>query len=178
MSYRVRAATLDDAAALVRHRVGMFTDMGVVFDAAALATAFDAWLNDVMRAGTYRAWVVEAEDGADNAIVAGGGITILPWPPGPQYMGSRLAFVYNVYTEPAHRRRGLARLVMDEIHAWCAGAGITSMALNASRDGQPMYEAMGYAVTPSPMMFFRLSGYNPPAFRTGPAPDATDRTST
>jgi GNAT superfamily N-acetyltransferase len=71
-------------------------------------------------------------------------------------MGNRLAFVYNVYTEPAHRRRGLARLVMDAIHAWCAEAGVTSMALNASTDGQPLYEAMGYAVTPSPMMFLPI----------------------
>jgi GNAT superfamily N-acetyltransferase len=153
MSYRVREATLADANALVHHRIGMFTDMGVPFDAAALADAFGAWLRDVMPAGTYRAWLVESEDGA---VVAGGGITILPWPPGPRYMGTRLAFVYNVYTEPAHRRRGLARLVMDAIHAWCAGAGVTSVALNASKDGQPLYEAMGYVVTPSPMMFFPI----------------------
>jgi len=153
MSYRVREATLDDAAALVRHRIGMFTDMGVTVDAAALTDAFHAWLRDTMPAGTYRAWLVESED---RAIVAGGGITILPWPPGPRYMGNRLAFVYNVYTEPAHRRRGLARLVMDAIHAWCAETGISSMALNASKDGQPLYEAMGYAVTPSPMMFLPI----------------------
>ena len=30
-----------------------------------------------------------------------------PGRPGPRYAGDRLAFVYNVYTEPAHRRRGL-----------------------------------------------------------------------
>ena len=153
MSYRVREATLDDAAALVRHRIGMFTDMGVTVDAPALADAFHAWLRDTMPAGTYRAWLVEAEDGA---TVGGGGITILPWPPGPRYMGNRLAFVYNVYTEPVHRRRGLARLVMDAIHVWCAEAGVTSVALNASKDGQPLYEAMGYVVTPSPMMFLPI----------------------
>jgi hypothetical protein len=30
------------------------------------------------------------------------------------------------------------------------------MALNASRDGQPLYRSMGYMESPSPMMFFRL----------------------
>ena len=39
-AYRVRAATLDDAAVLVRHRIGMFTDMGVPLDARALADGF------------------------------------------------------------------------------------------------------------------------------------------
>jgi GNAT superfamily N-acetyltransferase len=162
-AHRVRQATLDDADVLVRHRVSMFTDMGVPLDAAALDSAFRRWLAETIPAGTYRAWLVETIEeqdddilGAKTIVVAGGGITIVPWPPGPRYMGTRLAFVYNVYTEPAHRRRGLARLVMDAIHAWCREAGITSLALNASADGQPMYRSMGYAVTPSPMMFFAL----------------------
>ena len=131
----------------------MFTEMGVPLDAAVLDTAFRAWLADVMPVGTYRAWLVE---GPDGEVVGGGGITILPWPPGPRYVGNTLAFVYNVYTEPPHRRRGLARLIMDTIHAWCRDQGITSMALNASRDGKPLYEAMGYAESSSPMMFLPI----------------------
>jgi GNAT superfamily N-acetyltransferase len=152
-SYHVRAATLADADALVRHRIAMFTDMGVPLEQATLDAAFRAWLAEMMPAGTYRAWVVED---ADGAIVAGGGITVLPWPPGPRYLGDRLAFVYNVYTEQPHRHRGLARLIMEAIHAWCRDAGVLSMALNASRDGMPLYEMLGYRESPSPMMFLPL----------------------
>ncbi len=155
--YRVRVATLADVDVLVRHRVGMFTDMGVPMDVPALESGFRAWLHDMMPAGTYRAWLAET---GSSAVVGGGGISVLPWPPGPQYPGDRLAFVYNVYTEPAHRNRGLARLVMDAIHTWCREAGIASLALNASRDGQPLYRSMGYAESPSPMMFLAMSGYN------------------
>jgi GNAT superfamily N-acetyltransferase len=151
--YRVRLATLADADVLVRHRIGMFTDMGVPLDAEVLDPAFRVWLAEMMPAGTYRAWLAEA---ADGEVAGGGGITILPWPPGPRYVGDQLAFVYNVYTEPAHRRRGLARLIMDTIHAWCRDEGITSMALNASRDGKPLYESMGYTESPSPMMFLPI----------------------
>jgi len=151
--YRLRPATIADADALVHHRVGMFTDMGVTMDVAALEASFRSWLASLMPAGTYRAWLVEDDDGE---IVAGGGITILPWPPGPSYKGDRLAFVYNVYVEAPHRRRGLARLIMDAIHAFCREAGITSVALNASRDGLPLYESMGYGVSPNPMMFLSL----------------------
>jgi len=131
----------------------MFTDMGVPLDAPLLETSFRAWLAETMPGGTYRAWL--AEDTADG-IVAGGGITILPWPPGPRYIGSRLAFVYNVYTEPTHRRRGLARLIMDAIHRWCRDNGIASVALNASRDGLPLYQSMGYVESPAPMMFLPI----------------------
>jgi GNAT superfamily N-acetyltransferase len=151
--YCVRPATLADIDDLVRHRIGMFTDMGIPLDAKVLDRAFRVWLAEMMPAGTYRAWLVEA---AEGEVAGGGGITILPWPPGPRYVGDRLAFVYNVYTEPAHRRRGLARLIMETIHAWCRDEGITSMALNASRDGLPLYESMGYAESPSPMMFLPI----------------------
>jgi GNAT superfamily N-acetyltransferase len=131
----------------------MFTDMQVPLDAAALDSAFRAWLARTMTAGTYRAWLAET---AGGEMAGGGGITIIPWPPGPRYEGDRLAFVYNVYTERPHRRRGLARLVMDTIHDWCRAEGIGSVALNASRDGKPLYESMGYTESPSPMMFLPI----------------------
>ena len=150
--YRVRVATLDDVDVLVHHRIAMFQDMGVPLDAAAVDAAFRPWLLNMMPKGVYRAWVVDA----GGRVIAGGGITILPWPPGPRYVSGRLAFVYNVYTEPDHRRRGLGRMVMEAIHAWCRDERIDSLALNASQFGQSMYESLGYVVTPSPMMFFAL----------------------
>jgi GNAT superfamily N-acetyltransferase len=151
--YRVRVATRADADAIVRHRIGMFVDMGVEMDTAAVGRAFRVWLDNALPTGEYRGWLIETGAGE---IVAGGGITVLPWPPGPRYPGDRLAFVYNVYTEPEHRRRGLGRLVMETIHAWCRDAGITSLALNASDAGRPLYERLGYRTSPNPMMFLAL----------------------
>ena len=151
--YRIRLATLEDEAVLIYHRVAMFEEMGRTLDKPALTTQFGAWLREVLPAGTYRAWLVETDTGS---VVAGGGMTIIPWPPGPQYPGDRLAFVYNVYTEPTHRNQGLAKLVMHAMHGYCRDHGITSLALNASDFGRPLYESLGYAVTSSPMMFLAL----------------------
>jgi GNAT superfamily N-acetyltransferase len=153
--YRIRSASVADADALVRHRIGMFTDMKVAMDADALARAFRAWLDTAMPAGVYRAWVVETEAGE---IVAGAGITVPPWPPGPHNAGDSLAWVYSLYVEPAHRRRAVARRLMDEIHRWCRNAGMTSIVLNASAAARPLYESMGYSLSPNPMMFFALGG--------------------
>lgn len=155
--YRIRAATLEDLDALVHHRVAMFTDMGVKMDADALSRVYRAWLLQMLPAGEYRAWVAEAAAGPGGNtgnIVAGGGILVLPWPPGPQSLaGKSLAFVYNIYTEPAHRKRGLARSLMETIHAWCATEGIPALALNAAADARHLYESMGYFDAPSPMMY-------------------------
>jgi GNAT superfamily N-acetyltransferase len=152
-SYQVRPATIDDLDALVRHRLGMFTDMGLSVEAEAIEHAFRRWLAEMIPAGTYRGWVAEAGTGG---IVAGGGITILPWPPGQMSMTGRMAFAYNVYTEPDHRSRGLGRRIMEAIHEWCRQNGIDAIGLNASKKGVRLYQSMGYHSTASPMMFLAL----------------------
>jgi GNAT superfamily N-acetyltransferase len=148
--YHVRPATLADAQTLVAHRLAMFAEMGHQLDVEAVARAFAGWLSREMPAGNYRAWLIEADHAE---IVAGGGITVLTWPPGPEYLMGRVAYVYNVYTAPAWRHQGLATLVMETIHAWCRENGIGLVGLNASAAGQLVYESMGYRATASPMMW-------------------------
>jgi len=149
--YRLRPATLDDIDALVHHRLAMFTEMGTAFDAPVIRQLFRDWLLKMMPAGEYLAWVCQT--GAGD-VVAGAGITLLRWPPGPSPIsGERIAFVYNVYTEPAHRRQGLARRLMETIHAWCAADGVGAVALNAAPDARHLYESQGYRAAPSPMMW-------------------------
>jgi GNAT superfamily N-acetyltransferase len=130
----------------------MFAEMGVTVDAPALSTAFDAWLRQQLATGTYRGWLVEHGD----VVAAGGGITLLTWPPGPREHSGRLPIVYNVYTESAHRRRGLARALMLTIHNWCRTAGYTSIGLAASTDGRELYESLGYRESEQPYMFLAL----------------------
>jgi GNAT superfamily N-acetyltransferase len=160
--YRIRPATIDDVDVLVHHRVAMFRDMGTPMDEEAVAREFRRWVTRMLPKGAYRGWVVEAgadvsdSGGASPTVVAGGGICILPWPPGPQNVGDQLAFVYNVYTEPAHRRQGLARKVMETIHAWCREAGIGALALNSSVEGRALYESLGYRIRTNPMMVCEL----------------------
>jgi GNAT superfamily N-acetyltransferase len=160
-TFHVRRARPDDVDALERHRIRMFEDMGRLpapgADVSRLTAEYGEWLVTMMASGTYVSWVVDAEAlGASTQIVAGGGATIIPWPPGPFYPGDRAAFIYNVYTEPEFRGRGCARMIMDAVHAFCRASGIRSVMLNASEFGQPLYESMGYRVAPSPMMFLSL----------------------
>ena len=62
-----------------------------------------------------------------------------------------------MYVDRGHRRRGVARLIMDTIHSWCRDAGVLSLGLNASDAGRPLYESIGYRESPAPMMFVQLS---------------------
>jgi GNAT superfamily N-acetyltransferase len=68
----------------------------------------------------------------------------------------RCGFVFNVYTDPSHRKQGLARRMMDAIHEWCRAEGIERVVLNASSFGRALYESMGYVAADEPMMRLRL----------------------
>ena len=151
--YRIREGTSDDIPSLLHHRVAMFTEMGLVLDREVLSREFTPWLRRQMASGTYRAWVAETCHGE---VVAGVGVAQLPWPPGPRERSGQLPIVFNVYTEPAHRRRGVAGALMDTVHAWCRQAGYSAVGLSASTEGRLLYESLGYRESPTPYMFLTL----------------------
>jgi GNAT superfamily N-acetyltransferase len=65
--------------------------------------------------------------------------------------------VLNVYCEPPHRRRGLARALMDAILDWCRERSISRVSLHASDEGRPLYEGLGFTAT-NEMRLERVSG--------------------
>lgn len=153
MVYSIRTATITDIPYLVSHRERMFREMGIPAAFDDMAPAFELWLRQAIPRKTYLGWVAVAGDGA---VAGGAGLVVIPWPPGPLSMDPRCGFVFNVYTEPAHRRQGLARRMMEAIHDWCRGEGIERLVLNASAFGEPMYRSMGYVPTDEPMMRLKL----------------------
>ena len=153
VTYSIRPAAIADIPAIVSHREGMFRDMGTPADFAAMATSLAQWLATAIPAGDYRGWLAVTPGGE---VVAGAGLVVFAWPPGPMTMDGRCACVFNVYTLPAHRRHGLARRLVEAIHGCCRAEGIERIVLNASRDGQPIYKAMGYEEVDQPMMRMNL----------------------
>jgi GNAT superfamily N-acetyltransferase len=153
MAYEVRPATIADIPHIAGHREQMFREMGIHADFADMGAATELWLRHAIPAKTYLAWIATTDRGD---IAAGGGLIVIPWPPGPISLDPRCGFVFNVYTQPAHRKQGLARRLMDAIHDHCRAEGIERLVLNASTFGKPLYEAMGYVTTNEPMMRFKL----------------------
>jgi GNAT superfamily N-acetyltransferase len=142
-AYTIRAATLADIPIITHHRRAMFTEMGLAGDYEGMAQQLAPWLEKNLNQ-TYFGWLVEA---ATGEVVAGGGVSLLPKPPGPQDLNQILAYVYNIYTEPAQRRQGLARQIMATIHQWCRRRNLKTVALHASDFGRPLYESLGYQAT-------------------------------
>lgn len=153
MSYTIRPATIADIPHIAQQREAMFRDMGIPAEFDAMSVATTSWLRDAIPAKTYLGWMAES---ATGEVAAGGGLIVIPWPPGPMSMDPRCGFIFNVYTAPSHRKQGLAHQLMDAIHRWCRGEGIERVVLNASTFGKPLYETMGYVATSEPMMRLKL----------------------
>jgi GNAT superfamily N-acetyltransferase len=153
MAYSIRPATIADIPHIVQHRAGMFREMGIPAEFEDMTAATELWLRHAIPSKTYLGWMAESKT---DEVVAGGGLLIIPWPPGPMTMDPRCGFIFNVYTQPAHRKQGLAKRLMDAMHDYCRAEGVERVVLNASVFGKPLYDAMGYVVAEEPMMRFRL----------------------
>jgi GNAT superfamily N-acetyltransferase len=142
----IRPATLADAETIAAHRRAMFYEMGYRDDAAldAMVAAFLPWLRQRMTTGEYLAWLAVAPDGA---IAAGLGLWLMDWPPHMIGPGAPRGNILNVYTEPAFRRQGIARRLMNVALDWCRANGVRAVILHASEDGQKLYEELGFKST-------------------------------
>lgn len=142
----IRPATLADAETITAHRRAMFHEMGHRDDAAlnTMAAAFLPWLKQRLGNGEYRAWLALAPD---NTITAGLGLWLMDWPPHMIGPGAPRGNILNVYTEPAFRRQGIARQLMQTALEWCRANGIHAVILHASADGKRLYDELGFKPT-------------------------------
>lgn len=145
-TYTIRPATSLDLDTVLRHRRRMFEDMGHTDPAAleAMLASARALLRRGLADGTYRGWFAET---AGDGIVAGGGVIILEFQAHPLDPRPQRAWVVNMFTEPTHRRRGLARRLMDTMLEWCRAEGMHQLYLHASDHGRPLYESLGFTAT-------------------------------
>ncbi len=152
----VRLATLEDAGTIARHRSAMFLAMGVAVPAVVdrLESETETYLREAIPRGEYVGWLAGLASRRQE-IVAGAGVQVrrvLPLP--RRWADGRVdvalgcqGLVLNVYTEPAFRRRGLARRLMQEILAWTRKERFDSLVLHAAPEGRPLYEQLGFVST-------------------------------
>jgi GNAT superfamily N-acetyltransferase len=139
---QIREATVRDIPEILRQRRRMYEDMHYT-DASAIARMSDLtrnWLRRAMPEDGFRAWLAFHSD----RPIAGAAVLITSWPAHPYDLECRRATILNVYTEPAYRRRGIARQLLETIVAWCRQQGLARVSLHASDDGRRLYESLGF----------------------------------
>ena len=144
--YTLRPATPADADTITAQREAMFAEMGV--ESAEAIANFRPWVQSRLDSGYYLGWLVEyGRAGQEGQVVAGAGLMLLDWPPHFTDPNPMRGYLLNVYADPQHRGRGLARTLTQAAMSESARRGIRVLSLHASRFGKPLYEGLGFVPT-------------------------------
>ncbi|MDA8137233.1 MAG: GNAT family N-acetyltransferase [Desulfobacteraceae bacterium] len=146
-SLQIRPANLEEIPILARHHRRMFEDMWQQKNdrlepslARQLESAYQRKLEQQIPEGIYRSWVAEENGG----ILASGAVTVVSHLPVPIDLNPWMAYIHTIFTEREHRGRGCARRIIEAIIEDCKGRGIRGVILNASAEGRPIYEQIGF----------------------------------
>jgi GNAT superfamily N-acetyltransferase len=145
--WKIRVASEKDSECILSHRRAMFEEMG--FTDSIMLDEVVAASRDFIEKGlatrSYRGFLAVT---VDDKVIGGAGLAITDWlahPAAPKQ--SRRAYILNVYTDPEHRRKGIARALMQAVLDHCKEEKFISVWLHASEYGRPLYESMGFTPT-------------------------------
>ena len=153
-----RRATGEDAAEVVRLRGLMLASIagtepppGPWRDAAR--EALRERLGDPD--GSMAAFVVDAPDAPGT--LAACAVGTIEWRlGGPANPSGRVGYVFNVCTDPRHRRRGYSRACLTALLDWYHDRGVRTVDLRTSASAQPLYRSLGFQLTRDPAMRLAL----------------------
>lgn len=141
----LRAATLADVDALVRHRRLMWQDIGG-YTPQQLDEAdpvYRTWLRARLQAGDLAGFLVEDA----GRPVASGLVWVQVIQPRPTRPECTQPYILSMYTDPAYRGRQVAKRVVAALVAWCEERGFPRVALHASPMGRDIYAKLGFERT-------------------------------
>ncbi|WP_353942378.1 GNAT family N-acetyltransferase [Streptomyces sp. HUAS MG91] len=151
-----RRALPEDAEELVRLRKIMLDSMRPSDDVAWQRPALEALRGQLADdEGELTAFVVDDPGGSGRLAACAAGMTQrgLGGPGNPSGVSAHL---FNVCTDPDHRRRGYSRTCVEALLAWYKERDVRRVELLATADGEPLYSSLGFARTPAPAMRLTL----------------------
>lgn len=141
----LRPLRAGDHAHVVAQREAMFREAGR-HDAEAItrmSEAFAPWLAPRLADGRYFGWLAEQQ----GAVVAGLGMMWLDWPPHPLHSEPGRGYLLNLWVDPAQRRRGLARQLVERSIAHAREHGVAAIVLHPTAQAEALYSALGFRVS-------------------------------
>ena len=150
MALVYKRATLADLDILAETRMEVLraaNRLDASADMAQVKRATLAYYRSALADGSHTAYLVF--DG--NVFVGAGGISYYSVMPTYHNPTGRKAYIMNMYTRPAYRRRGIAARTLDLLVQDARGRDVHAISLEATEMGRPLYEAYGFVPMSSEM---------------------------
>jgi GNAT superfamily N-acetyltransferase len=90
--------------------------------------------------GTHVAYLIFDE----HRFAGAGGVSFFQVMPTYHNPSGKKAYIMNMYTSPEYRRKGIAYKTLDLLVEEAKSNGITSISLEATALGRPLYEKYGF----------------------------------
>jgi len=142
----IRAATLDDAAALRELRLEALTGNPIAFGADPAKTAAEppeAWAERIARNEAGEEGMIAVAE-AGGGLIGMAGLEREHWP-----KTRHAAFIWGVYVRPGWRGRHVAEALLSECLAWARGHGVVVAKLGVATHNAPAircYTRCGFTV--------------------------------
>ena len=150
MEPRFHKATPENLELLVQTRIQVLLAANHLpedTDMSAVEQASRDYYTAALADGSHAAWLVFDGD----IWIGAGGVSFYRVMPTYHNPSGRKAYLMNIYTHPDYRRRGLGRRMAELLIEEAKARGITSISLDATDMGMPLYESMGFIHMPMEM---------------------------
>lgn len=150
--YEFRKATLDDIPRLVQYRLSLLHSAigdGETEKWKFVEEEIDQYYREALSDESHIAYMAFLGD----QCVGTGGVCFYRILPTYYKPTGKKAYIINMYTEPAYRRKGIARQLLDLLVKEALNRGATYISLEATDMGRPLYEKYGFATLHSEMQF-------------------------
>lgn len=138
-----RQAAMEDLDLLVKTRIEVLraaNGLDGTVDMSEVEEQSRDYYRKALADGSHVAYLVF--DGEE--LAGAGGVSFYRLLPTYHNPTGENAYIMNMYTRPAYRRRGIAYRTLDLLVAAARERGVSRITLEATRMGRPLYEKYGF----------------------------------
>lgn len=143
MNLEYRFATIADLDELVNTRIRVLraaNQLPDTVDMSAVARESRKYYAQSLQGGSHIAYLVYDA----GKVVGAGGVSFFQVLPTYHNPSGQKAYIMNMYTSPEYRRRGIGWNILDLLVKASRSRGFSSISLEATKMGRPLYEKYGF----------------------------------
>ena len=143
MELTYKRATIEDIDVLTETRIIVLRAANRLPDTAGMGEVKEQsyrYYQSALRDGSHVAYLVFDR----SRFVGVGGVSFFRVMPAYHNPSGNKAYIMNMYTDPAYRRRGVAYQTLDLLVRAARDKGINFITLEATDMGRPLYEKYGF----------------------------------
>lgn len=143
--FTIRRAEIADLEEVVRLRVAFLLEDRQDLPPSEIANTehIHRYVAEKIPSGEFAVWLAEE----DGQTIGTGGLVMFHRPPGFTCDTDLNAMIYNMYTIPECRRRGVATAILQQMVEYLKTTPARRILLYATEMGRPVYERFGFAAS-------------------------------